>query len=151
MIRKERAEFLDNVLRLFDGKRTIRKQELEMKYKQDSYIFCQTVKHLKILEADGMILSNAVDEYHLQPKGLRVLNDLENLGYLARHKVAAAEADEEEYEEREETGDDVILIIAVVILLFVAFSFDSCLNWSFIFLIEDPLEDLPNLNKAIHI
>ena len=75
-----------------------------------------------------MILSNAVDEYHLQPKGLGVLNDLENLGYLARHKVAAAEADEEEYEEREETGDDVILIIAVVILLFVAFSFDSCLN-----------------------
>ena len=126
MIRKERAEFLDNVLRLFDGKRTIRKQELEMKYKEDSYIFYQTEKHLKILEADGMIMSNGLDEYHLQPQGVRVLNDIENLGYLARHKLAAAEAEDEEDEEREETSDTVLSIIIILILFFLAFNFDSC-------------------------
>ena len=106
MIRRERAEFLDSVLRLFDGKRTIRKKELEIKYKEDSYVFHQTEKHLKILEADGMISDNGLDEYHLQPKGLGVLNDIESRGYLAKHKVAAVEA-----EEQEEKGHDVFLIV----------------------------------------
>src|SRR6187431_3493254 len=106
MIRRERAEFLDNVLKLFDGKRTIRKKELEIKYKEDSYIFYQTQKHLKILEADGLITDNGLNEYHLHPKGLRILTDIESLGYLASHKVAAIEA-----EKQEEKGHDIFLII----------------------------------------
>ena len=38
-----------------------------------------------------MIKCNVLDEYFLQPEGLKVLNDMENLGYLAKHKLAAAE------------------------------------------------------------
>lgn len=113
MIRKERAAFLDSVLKLFDGKRTIRKKELETKYREDSYILYQTEKHLKILEADGMISDNGLDEYHLQPKGVRVLRDIETLGYLARHKVAAAEA-----EKQEAKGHGVSFIIDLFFFLF---------------------------------
>ncbi len=125
MIRRERAEFLDSVLRLFDGKRTIRKKELEIKYKEDPYIFYQTEKHLKILEADGMVLHNGLDEYHLQPKGLIVLEDIETLGYLARHKVAAVEAEIKE-EELDERDDTVLTVIYIAIWLIVVFNLDGC-------------------------
>ena len=129
MIRKERAEFLDNVLKLFDGKRTIRKKELEIKYKEDSYIFYQTEKHLKILEADGMINDNGFDEYHLQAKGLRVLNDIENLGYLARHKVAAAEAERQEEDEEEQEGcDPFSLIVELIFLALFLFNLTGCIQ-----------------------
>lgn len=129
MIRKERAEFLDNVLKLFDGKRTIRKKELEIKYKEDSYILRQTEKHLKILEADGMISDNGLDEYHLQPKGLSVLNDLESLGYLARHRVAAAEAEREEEEEEEREGSDPYsLIVELFFLALFLFHLTGCIK-----------------------
>ena len=101
MIRSEKAEFLDNVLKLFDGARKISKKELELKYQHDTYLYIQTEKHLKILEADGMIKCNVLDEYYLQPEGSKVLNDIQNLGYLAKHKVAAAE-----YERMEEEEDD---------------------------------------------
>lgn len=100
MIRSEKAEFLDNTLKLFDGVRKISIKDLELKYQHDTYLYVQTVKHLKILEKDGMITCNVLDEYYLQPQGLTVLNDIENLGYLAKHKVAAAEF------ERMEEDDD---------------------------------------------
>ena len=101
MIRRDKAEFLDNTLKLFDGVRKISKKELELKYQHDTYLYIQTEKHLKILETDGMITCNVLDEYYLQPPGLKVLNDLENLGYLAKHKLAAAE-----YERMDEEEDD---------------------------------------------
>ena len=101
MIRRDKAEFLDNTLKLFDGVRKFSKKELELKYQHDTYLYIQTEKHLKILEADGMITCNVLDEYYLQPQGLKVLNDLENLGYLAKHKVAAVE-----YERMEDEEDD---------------------------------------------
>ncbi len=129
MIRKERAEFLDNVLKLFHEKRTIRRKELEIKYKEDSYILRQTEKHLKILEADGMISDNGLDEYHLQPEGLRVLNDIENLGYLARHRVAAAEAEREEEEEEEQKGcDPFSLIVELFFLALFLFNLTGCIK-----------------------
>ena len=99
MIRRDKAEFLDSVLKLFDGVRTVRKKDLEIKYAGDSYFFIQTEKHLKTLEADGMIKSNVMDEYYLEPLGLKVLNDIENLGYLAKHKIADAEYEREEDDE----------------------------------------------------
>ena len=112
MIRKERAEFLDNVLTLFDGNRTVRKKDLEIKYKDDTYTYYQTEKHLKVLENDGLISSSPLDEYYLQPKGFKVLNDIENLGYLAKHKVAAAEA-----ELQEEKGLDAPIIFEIIFTL----------------------------------
>ena len=90
-IRRDKAEFLDSLLKLFNGVRNVRKKDLEIKYAGDSYLFIQTEKHLKILEADGMIKSNVLDEYYLEPLGRKVLNDIENLGYLAKHKIAEAE------------------------------------------------------------
>ena len=96
-----------------------------MKYKEDYYMFHQTDKHLKILEADGMILNNGLDEYHLQSKGLRVLDDIETLGYLARHKIAAAEAEMKE-EEQDERDDTVLTVIHIVIWLIVVFNLDGC-------------------------
>jgi hypothetical protein len=120
MIRKERAEFLDSVLKLFDGKRTIRKKELELKYKGDTYVLYQTEKHLKILEADGLISDNGLDEYHLRPEGLRILNDIESLGYLARHKVAAIEA-----EKQEEKGHSIFAIIELFLLVLFIFNLDG--------------------------
>jgi len=87
---KDKAEFLDNLLQLFDGVKIVRKDDLEIKYAGDSHLLVQTDKHLKILEADGMIGSNTLDEYYLEPLGLEVLNDMENLGYLAKHKIAGA-------------------------------------------------------------
>jgi len=105
MIRKERAEFLDNLLKVFDQVRVIRKKDLEIKFKNDTYLLVQTEKHLKILEKDGMIRCSVLDEYYLEPTGRKVLDDLENLGYLARHNKEAAEwqriedeDDEHEYE-----------------------------------------------------
>lgn len=120
MIRREIAEFRDNVLKLFDGHRTIRKIDLEIKYKEDTYFLVQTEKHLKILEADGLTRYNGLDEYHLQPKGLRVLNDIESLGYLARHRVAVieVEADEEKADERD---GNIFSIIEIILLLFTLF------------------------------
>lgn len=100
MIRREKAGFLDNLLKLFDSDRKVSKKELEVKYQHDTYLYVQTQKHLKILEADGMIICNPLDEYYLQPRGTKVLNDIENLGYLAKHKIAAAE-----YERMEEDDD----------------------------------------------
>ncbi len=122
MIRREIAEFRDNVLKLFDGHRTIRKKNLELKYKEDTYILVQTQKHMKILEADGMIRDNGFDEYHLQPKGLRVLNNIESLGYVARHKLAAiaAEKDEEKAEKRD---GNMLSMIDLFFLLFSLFNF----------------------------
>src|SRR5688572_10690965 len=120
MIRSEIAEFRDKVLKLFDGHRTIRKIDLEIKYKEDTYILVQTKKQLKILEADGLIRDNGLDEYHLQPKGLRVLNETENLGYLARYKVAAIEAEKEE-EKAEERDNNVIYIIQLISFLIFLF------------------------------
>ena len=114
------AEFRDNLLKLFDGRRTITKKDLEIKYKEDTYILVQTEKHLKILEAEGMIRDNGLDEYHLQPKGLRVLNDMENLGYVASHKVAAIEAEKDE-EKAEKRDDNVLSIIDLIFLLFSLF------------------------------
>ena len=129
MIRKERAEFLDNVLKLFDGKRTIRKKELAITYKEDSYIFYQTEKHLKILEADGMISDNGLDEYHLQPKGVRVLHDIETLGYLARHKVTAAEAERQEEDEEDAEGyDPFSLIVELFFLALFLFNSTGCIK-----------------------
>jgi len=104
-IRRDKAEFLDSLLKLFDGVRKVRKKDLEIKYAGDSYLFIQTEKHLKILEADGMIKCNVLGEYYLEPLGLKVLNDIENLGYLAKHKIAEAE-----YERMEEEDDDEIFI-----------------------------------------
>ena len=105
-IRRDKAEFLDSMLRLFDGVRIFRKKDLEIKYAGDSYLLIQTEKNLKILEADGMIKSNVLDEYYLEPLGQKVLNDIENLGYLAKHKIAAAEYERME----EEDGDGEILL-----------------------------------------
>ena len=102
-IRRDKAEFLDSLLKFFDGERKIRKKDLETKYDGDSYLFIQTEKHLKILEADGMIKCNVLDEYFLEPLGLKVLNDIENLGYLAKHKIA--EAEYERMEEEDDYGD----------------------------------------------
>ena len=113
MIRREIAEFRDNLLRLFGDRRTIRKKDLEIKYKEDTYTLVQTEKHLKILETDGMIRNNGLDEYHLLPEGLRVLNNIEILGYLARHKVAAIEAEKEE-----EKGEKHLYIIELLLSLF---------------------------------
>jgi hypothetical protein len=124
MIRKERAEFLDNVLKLFQDNGAIRKKELEIKYKEDSYILRQTEKHLKILGADGMICDSGHDEYHLQPKGLSVLNNMETLGYLARHRVAAAEA--EAQEEAEEEGDGPFLLVELILWVIFLFHLDGC-------------------------
>src|SRR5687767_11319486 len=112
MIRKERAEFLDKLLTLFDGNRILRKKDLEVKYKDDTYTYYQTEKHLKILENDGLISSSPLDEYYLQPKGFKVLNDIENLGYLAKHKVAAAEA-----ELQEEKALDAPIIFDIICTL----------------------------------
>ncbi|HEY5773790.1 MAG TPA: hypothetical protein VIS75_14235 [Chitinophagaceae bacterium] len=103
-IRRDKAEFLDSLLKLFYDVRKVRKKDLEIKYAGDFYLFIQTEKHLKILEADGMIKSNVLDEYYLEPLGLKVLNDIENLGYLANHKIAAAE-----YERMEEEDDDIFI------------------------------------------
>ena len=101
-IRRDKAEFLDNLLKLFVGVRKIRKKDLETKYEGDSYLFIQTEKHLKILEADGMIKSNVLDDYYLEPMGRKVLNDIENLGYLAKHKIAEAEYEKMEQEDDED-------------------------------------------------
>ena len=103
MIRRDKAEFLDNTLKLFDGVRKISKKELELKYQHDTYLYIQTEKHLKILEADGMIKRNVLDEYFLESMGLKVLDDVENLGYLAKHKQEASRWDK--LEEEEETDD----------------------------------------------
>ncbi len=103
-IRRDKAEFLDSLLKLFDGVRSVRKKDLEIKYAGDSYLFIQTEKHLKILEADGMIKSNVLDEYYLEPLGFKVLNDIENLGYLAKHKIADAE-----YERMEDDDGEIFI------------------------------------------
>ena len=91
MIRKERAEFLDNLLKVFNDVRLIRKKDLEIKFKDDTYMLVQTEKHLKILEKDGLIRCSVLDEYYLEPAGRKVLDDIENLGYLAGHHKEAAE------------------------------------------------------------
>jgi hypothetical protein len=123
-IRRDKAEFLDSVLKLFDDVRTVRKKDLEIKYAGDSYLFIQTEKHLRMLEADGMIRSNIFDEYYLEPLGLKVLNDIEDLGYLAKHKIADAEYERQEREE--DDGDwspgDVIFVMSEL-LLFIFFTF----------------------------
>ena len=103
-IRRDKAAFLDSLLNLFNDVRNVRKIDLEIKYAGDSYLLFQTEKHLKILEADGMIKSNVLDEYYLEPLGRKVLNDIENLGYLAKHKIAEAE-----YERLEEEDDEIFL------------------------------------------
>ena len=102
-IRRDKAEFLDNVLKLFTDVRLIRKKDLEVKYRHDYYLFFQTEKHIKILEADGMIRSDVFDEYYLEPQGRKVLNDIENLGYLAKHKIDEIknEAELKKMEEKE--------------------------------------------------
>lgn len=120
MIRREIAGFRDNVLKLFDGRRTIRKTDLELKYKDDTYILVQTEKHLKTLEADGLIRNNGLDEYHLQPQGSRVLNDIESLGYVARHNVAAIEFEKDE-EKADERDGNIFSIIEIIFLLFTLF------------------------------
>jgi len=99
-IRRDKAGFLDSLLNLFNDLGNVRKTDLEIKYAGDSYLCIQTEKHLKILEADGMIKSNVLDEYYLEPLGRKVLNDLENLGYLAKHRIAEAK-----YERMEEEDD----------------------------------------------
>ena len=101
MIRRKKAEFLDKLLKLFDDARLIKKKDIEEKCQGNTYLFVQTEKHLKILEKEGMIRCNILDEYHLEPKGRNVLNDLSNLGYVARHKIEAAE-----WERLEEAGED---------------------------------------------
>jgi len=103
-IRRDKAVSLDSVLNLFNDVTTVRKIDLEIKYAGDSYLLFQTEKHLKILEADGMIKSNVLDEYCLEPLGRKVLNDIENLGYLAKHTIAEAE-----YERLEEEDDEIFL------------------------------------------
>ena len=120
IIRRDIAEFRDNVLKLFDGRRAIRMNDLELKYKGDTYILVQTEKQLKVLETDGMIRNNGFDEYHLQPKGLRVLNDIESLGYLARHRAAAIEVEKDE-EKADERDGNIFLIIEIIFLLFTLF------------------------------
>jgi len=120
MIRREIAEFRDNLLKFFDGPRAIRKKDLEIKYKDDTYLLVQTEKHLKILETDGLIRNNGFAEYHLQPKGLRVLNNIESLGYLARHKVAAIEVEKDE-EKADERDGNIFSIIEIIFLLFTLF------------------------------
>ena len=101
-IRSDKAGFLDSLLKLFDGVRIFRKKDLETKYAGDSYLLIQTEKHLKILEADGMIKCNVLDEYYLEPLGRKVLNDIENLGYLAKHKIAEAGYEKMEQEDDED-------------------------------------------------
>ena len=119
-IRREIAEFRDNVLKLFDGRRAIKMNDLELKYKGDTYILVQTEKQLKVLETDGMIRNNGFHEYHLQPKGLRVLNDIESLGYLARHRSAAFEVEKDE-EKADERDGNIFSIIEIIFLLFILF------------------------------
>ena len=106
MIRKERAEFLDNLLKLFNEVRAFR--NLEEKYKGNTYLFVQIEKHLKILKKDGMIRCNVLEEYYLEPKGRNVLNDLDNLGYVAMHKKEAAE-----WEKLEDVGEDDEIFLAL--------------------------------------
>lgn len=91
MIRKDRAEFLDNLLKVFDEVRVLRQKDLEIKFKNDTYLLVQTEKHLKILEKDGMIRKTVLDEYYLESMGRKVLGDIDNLGYLAKHNKEAAE------------------------------------------------------------
>ena len=106
MIRKEKAEFLDNLLKLFSKARVFRKRDLEEKGKGDTYLIVQTEKHLKILEKDGMIRCNVLDEYYLEPKGRNTLNDLENRGYVSMHKIEAAEW--QRFEEEEDCEHEIL-------------------------------------------
>ena len=99
-IRRNKAEFLDKILLLFKDERLVRIKDLELEYKADYYSFFQIEKHLKMMETDGLIARNVFDEYYLQPQGLKIVNDIDNLGYLAKHKVAEAK-----YEESEEDGE----------------------------------------------
>ena len=79
--KEEKAEFTDTVLKLFNETTIIRQKELERKFRHDSYLYYQTKKHLKILEADGLIRNNEIPgEYYLQTSGARVLNDIHNIG-----------------------------------------------------------------------
>jgi hypothetical protein len=116
MIRKERAEFLDNLLKVFDRVRVIRKKDLEIKFKNDSFVLVQTEKHLKILEKDGMIKRSVLDEYYLEPAGRKVLDDIETLGYLARHHKEAAEWQRIEDEEDEGWVEGDILFTPIYLI-----------------------------------
>src|SRR5215204_1155594 len=101
-IRKDKAQFLDNLLKVFNNVRCIRKKDLEIKYKNDYFMFVQIEKHLKILEDNGIIRSTPLDEYYLEPRGIKVLNGIEDLGYLDRHKKEEAEWQKLEDEEEDE-------------------------------------------------
>ena len=109
MIRKEKAEFLDNLLKLFTEVRKLRKKDIEKKCGDDTYLLVQTEKHLKILEKDGMIHCNVLNEYCLEPKGQKVLNDVDNLGYVAMHKIEAAKWEKFENEDGYTIADEFTL------------------------------------------
>jgi len=117
-IRKDKARFLDNLLEEFKNVSCIRKKDLEIKYKNDSFMFVQTEKHLKILENDGMIRSTESGEYYLEPRGAKVLNEIEDLGYLARHKKQEAEWQKLEDEEEEEFSFDLPALLLFLIVKF---------------------------------
>jgi hypothetical protein len=142
VIRREIAEFRDNVLKLFDGHRSVRMNDLELKYKGDTYILVQTEKHLKILETDGMIRNNGFDEYHLQPRGLRVLNDIENLGYIARHKIAAIEYEKEEKLDEEEGEKDVNALLIIEVIFFI-FTCSASNSFKYLFIVLKKEQVLP--------
>ena len=119
-IRKDKAEFLEKLLKVFNDVRVIRMKDLEAKFKNDTYLLVQTEKHLKILERDGMIRKNVLDEYYLEPLGIRTINDLENLGYLAKHKKEEAEWRDFDDEEDEDTDWTSIDILSTAIHLITA-------------------------------
>ena len=116
-IRRDKAEFLDNVLKLFTDVRRIRKKDLEEKYRDDYYLFFQTEKHLKILEADGMIRCDVFDEYYLEPQGRLILDDIENLGYLAKHNIDEAK-NEAELKKMEEKEEKIYPFLELILTIF---------------------------------
>lgn len=109
MIRRERAEFLDNLLKLFTEVRKFSIKDIEKKCGDDTYLFVQIEKHLKILEKDGMIHCNVLGEYHLEFKGIQTLNDMDKLGYVAMHKIEATKWEKFEDEDGYTIADEFTL------------------------------------------
>ncbi|HET9745423.1 MAG TPA: hypothetical protein VFP97_06920 [Chitinophagaceae bacterium] len=68
-----------------------------------------------------MVKSNELDEHHLQPKGRAVLGDIENLGYLAKHRLAEAAMNEQEDKETTilSTTEIVAFVFGVLLTFFI--------------------------------
>jgi len=118
MTKMENAKLCDEILRLFEGNKTVTWESLREKYGDGKYDYHIRENKINFLISDGQLERvMTADIKHalvLTSKGFATMTDLENLGYVSKEVEAEKKINQENFRFKLTTG---LLILSILIAI----------------------------------